>query len=478
MSETDSTDPKPEAAPEAPESTADAVPQLPEEWKPEPREWTWKDLFTAPMLAFKPKCMLISVLTFLVIGAFCWLWFSKLLGQAGAGNIYLLGPVPQWIGIAVCAALFGVGATLVSVFMKADLLDDEFLSLKEALGQFKGRIAAAVMVPLFMIATLAGFKLLIWGGVQLCSIPYAGSALLLVLYPFAFLLGLFTVLLSIGVLLSVFVGPAVVSVRKHGWFDNVIDTFEAVGTKPHVLVGNLALTMVMLVVCYGIGHGSMALLSAQAKDTGAIKGGDMAVAEAQSAIIEAKVVGHFDPFQAVALQVDNLVGNRGGNAEITNYHKVTGSILSVWKILLTGLIAGYAINVFLAGGMLTYLAVREDDYWDDEDLEDLDQLAKELEEEAKREEEAAASAAADTVVQDEDKKDDKPEEKAEDKKDEKSEEKADDDAKTDDEKPAEDDKADDKADDKKADEDKKNDDKPAEDEKSDDKKADEDKKDG
>ena len=33
--------------------------------------------------------------------------------------------------------------------------------------------------------------------------------------------------------------------------------------------------------------------------------------------------------------------------------------------------------------MLTYLYVREDDYWDDEDLEDLDKLAKELEEEAK-----------------------------------------------------------------------------------------------
>ena len=32
------------------------------------------------------------------------------------------------------------------------------------------------------------------------------------------------------------------------------------------------------------------------------------------------------------------------------------------------LIIGYALNVFLAGGMLTYLYVREDDYWDDEDL--------------------------------------------------------------------------------------------------------------
>jgi hypothetical protein len=50
------------------------------------------------------------------------------------------------------------------------------------------------------------------------------------------------------------------------------------------------------------------------------------------------------------------------------------------------------MNLLLAGGMVSYLVVREDDYWDDEDLEDLDKLAKELEEEAKREEAALAAA--------------------------------------------------------------------------------------
>ena len=83
----------------------------------------------------------------------------------------------------------------------------------------------------------------------------------------------------------------------------------------------------------------------------------------------------------------------GEKNEEKYYDYFTGLITGGWKILITALISGYVVNVFLAGGMLTYLSVREDDYWDDEDLEDLDQLAKELEEEAKREEEKAAAEA-------------------------------------------------------------------------------------
>lgn len=399
MSESDTPDTQPDTAPDpadhAADTASDAATDLPEEWKPEPREWTWKDLFTAPMLAFKPKCMLISVLTFLVIGAFCWLWFEQLQGAAGAGAVPVLGPILHWIGLAVCAVLFGLGATLVSVFMKADLLDDEFLSLKEALCQFKGRLVAAVMVPLFLVGTLAGFSLLVWLGVQICSIPYAGSFLLMLLYPLGFLLALFTVLLMIGVLLSAFVGPAVVSVRKHGWFDNVIDTFEAVGTKPHVLVGNLVLTVIMLTVCYGIGHGAMGLLAGQATSD-AVYGGDMQAAEVQAQWMQAHVVPYFDPLVLIDADtwLKRLPNGIAPAEDIGGYHLFTGSVLGVWKILFSALIAGFAVNIFLAGGMLTYLAVREDDYWDDEDLEDLDQLAKELEEEAQREEEQAAAADA------------------------------------------------------------------------------------
>ena len=46
---------------------------------------------------------------------------------------------------------------------------------------------------------------------------------------------------GIAVVLSSFVFPSIIAIRKHGWFDNVVDTFEAVGTKPHILVGSLLL---------------------------------------------------------------------------------------------------------------------------------------------------------------------------------------------------------------------------------------------
>ena len=71
-----------------------------------------------------------------------------------------------------------------------------------------------------------------------------------------------------------------------------------------------------------------------------------------------------------------------------------GYIAGGWQTAITAMVLGFCINLFLAGGILTYLWVREDDYWDDEDLQDLDKLAKELEEEAKREEAATPSAKA------------------------------------------------------------------------------------
>ncbi len=58
--------------------------------------------------------------------------------------------------------------------------------------------------------------------------------------------------------------------------------------------------------------------------------------------------------------------------------------IAVQNTLVLALVLGYALNLFLAGGMLSYLWVREDDYWDDEDLQDLDKLAAELEAEAKQ----------------------------------------------------------------------------------------------
>jgi hypothetical protein len=71
-----------------------------------------------------------------------------------------------------------------------------------------------------------------------------------------------------------------------------------------------------------------------------------------------------------------------------------GLLVAVQKTVVEALIIGFALNLFLAGGLLTYLWVREDDYWDEEDLQDLDQLAKELEEEARRAEAPATPSGA------------------------------------------------------------------------------------
>jgi hypothetical protein len=228
-----------------------------EEWKPEPRTWMWKDLFTAPMLAFKPKCMLVSAVTLIAIAQFANVW-DKLLDAVG--DLYVITPVLTVLGLIIGTAIFSLGATLVSVFMKADLLDDEFLSLREALGQWKKRIVPAVMVPSFLIATVFGFIVLIYLALFAGSIPYVGPVLLTILYPLGFLLGLLTILITIAVCLSTFLFPSIVSVRKHGWFDNVIDTFEAVGTKPHVVVLNIVLTGVIISICVSIALGGMTIL--------------------------------------------------------------------------------------------------------------------------------------------------------------------------------------------------------------------------
>src|SRR4051812_24688197 len=98
----------------------------PEDWKPEPRQWTWKDVFTAPMLAFKPKCMLISAVTVIVLA----LWY-KLAEQVPVDWPHWVQSALSYAWMMVALTVFSLAATLIAVFMKADLLDDEFLSLGE-----------------------------------------------------------------------------------------------------------------------------------------------------------------------------------------------------------------------------------------------------------------------------------------------------------------------------------------------------------
>jgi len=303
--------------------------------------------------------------------------------------------------------VFGIGATFVAVFMKADLLDDEFLSFGEAVGQFKSRLLAAVLVPVFLAALVVGVHaLLVWLPVFIGSIPYAGGVLYALLYPLGFCAAIFAILVSIAVVFSLFVFPAIVAVRKHGWFDNVVDTIEAVGTRPHILVASLVLSFIFIYVAYSITFGAGTYLRqvASAQPAWGAEHGrpEPARVEDRGQEIAVRALRWIDPVAAgKAMMGDSLEGapyevraQWGLRQETDGFYKWgPGLIAGFWQTVIGALVLGYCLNLFIGGGMLTYLVVREDDYWDDEDLEDLDKLAKELEEEAKREEAGQAPVA-------------------------------------------------------------------------------------
>lgn len=378
-----------------PPGTSPPTPEaaMPEPWKPEPRQWQWKDLFTAPMLAFKPTCMVISALTIAAIGGIA-------LGH-GAAVRDVAGPL-WWvltIGFALAAlVVFALGATLVSVFLRADLIDDEFLSVKEAAGQYAKRILPAIAVPLFLVAMGVGVNLLLLYLPLLAgSTPYAGGMVYALLYPFAFVASLIAVLFGIALILSLFVFPGIVATRQHGWFDNVVDTVEAIGTKPHVLVGGLVLTLTMAVSAYVIGQTSMHWLG---RFQPILPGDEIAKVELRGEQIRKQGMWFYDPLAnaetiggQVSSEIESVLLRTPNPNNLPGYYLWgPGLIAGIWKVAILSLLLGYCLNLVLSGGLLTYLLVREDDYWDDEDLEDLDQLAKELEEEAARETAAQAPA--------------------------------------------------------------------------------------
>ena len=388
-----------EAAPaSAAATTADpAQATPPAEWKPEPRTWTWKDLFTAPMLAFKPKCMAVSALTLLLIGVIAW-GFQAISTSCNLGS----WTYPVYAGFLLLAlTVFGLGGPLVAVFMKADLLDDEFLSFGEALALYRGRLLPAVMVPLFLAALVVVVHgLAVWFPVFIASIPYAGGLLYGLLYPLGFAAAVFAVLLAIAVVLSLFVFPAIVAIRRHGWFDNVVDTIEAVGTRPHILVASVVLTFILVLVTRSVADVARDYLrstSASVPAWGeANAASDPQRVEARATQISDRALTWIDPVNAKAVFLRPLnpwnmqrdpyaVSQALATDNVAFYNWGSGLIGGFWQTVVGALVLGYCLNLFIGGGMLTYLLVREDDYWDDEDLEDLDKLAKELEEEAKRE---------------------------------------------------------------------------------------------
>ncbi len=406
-------------------------PAPPQEWKPEPRQWTWKDLFTAPMLGFKPKCMLVSALTLLALGG--WGWFcDHVVSKMDTADEGIWAALFTVVWVAISAVIFSLGASLVAVFMRADLLDDEFLTWSEALGQFRGRIAPALLVPLFLLGLLIGVNVaLIWAPEAFCSIPYVGM-LYGVFYPAFYFLAIFAVLLCIAVMLAVFVFPGIIAIRKHGWFDNVVDTIEAVGTKPHVLVASLILTLIMMHVANAIGVGAMDYLRIPQQNSMLFETKELPNTERAADSLTHSLLDEIDPLSRLhelggrfLPPGTNFVLFFGHGPTAEHYHSYaanadamdltskmpdasryeadalpgyyrwgSGLVAGLWQTVLLCLLGGYCMNLLVGGGMLTYLLVREDDYWDDEDLEDLDKLAKELEEEAKRDEAGAAPAAA------------------------------------------------------------------------------------
>lgn len=391
------------SAPSQPDPVAaQTVPsEAPAEWKPEPRQWTWKDLFTAPMLAFKPKGMLVSAATVIVL----LLWWTVLLAPiAERGSLAMqlrTGSDSQvwyhlvlWIWTAVSLAVGGLGASLVAVFLKADLLDDEFLSFREAFAQFRSRLLPAAAVPVFLLVLVTGFWLALWLGQLFCSIPYLGPVAYILAYPFAFAFALLAVLVSIAAVLGLFLFPGIVAVRCHGWFDNVVDTVEAVGTKPHLLAASIALTGALTAVAWTIGNGAIDGLNGLAtRQLPFGRDNQLQQAETAAASYREGVIGWLGGPRANDYDgVLERIRREDQVRTMGTWAKVTGWALAGWQLLIVALLTGYCANLVLSGGLLTYLWVREDDYWDDEDLQDLDQLAKELEEEAKRDELAAAGS--------------------------------------------------------------------------------------
>lgn len=398
----------PTAQPVAPQATSPSQPPA-AEWKPEPRQWSWKDLFTAPMLAFKPKCMLISACTVVAV-ALWWMLFTHPIGEGkslqqalaiDSDSRFWLHLV-TWIWAAVSLVIFSLGATLVAVFLKADLLDDEFLSWSEAFQQYRSRVLPAVLVPLFLLALVTGVWLAIWGGLAFCSIPYFGPVLyaIPVTYLLAFAAALAGVLLFFACILGIYLMPGVIAVRRHGWFDNVVDTIEAVGTKPHQLVLAGAISLLVMLLAYLAGSWAIGSLNTIA--TGCLPGKENQLAKVEeiAAIYRGRWTAAIDPAsylcrpspQAFARDLDFTLNDRlidfsdgykASRAE--GFEKWTGMTVAAWQTLIIALLVGYCLNLLLSGGLLAYLWVREDDYWDEEDLQDLDKLAKELEEEAKRE---------------------------------------------------------------------------------------------
>ena len=79
--------------------------EAPAAWEPEPRTWTWMDIFKAPMIACKFRCMLISIITIAALGVTQWLF-----GKIGEGvyDVQVIEPIIAALACIVPCIIFGL----------------------------------------------------------------------------------------------------------------------------------------------------------------------------------------------------------------------------------------------------------------------------------------------------------------------------------------------------------------------------------
>jgi hypothetical protein len=374
-------------------------------WQPEPRQWTWSDLFHAPILALKLTPMALSFFTILAMLAA--LYYLRKFGISADDNFGdAFSARLLWsLKAAFTMGIFTFGGTFVAIFIKADIVNNEVITFNEACHRFAKRWVSAIKVPLMLLIGLLAIICFTWSILLVCSLPYVGSLIISVLYPVGFILLLLIKLMFIGVVLSLFLLPAILSIRKpQGVSDTVMDLVEVVGGRPQVVIASLLVTWLMMVVFYLI---PMQALRSVESFVPLLPGNEVAQVEDRSNFIrdtglrdrahggEEVVAGgrgqdygipDIDPMPELTARVSQWLPLPGalqsaldsiwqkpdvGKAYAkTKYHDYTGTIIGAWKLIIASFVFGYLLNIFIAAGMLTYLNVREDDYGDDDDREE------------------------------------------------------------------------------------------------------------
>ena len=232
-------------------------------WQPEPQQWHWNDLFSAPMMALKLKAAIVSFFT--VVALLLTYWGYREVEKVVVGIIkdtvveghpiwywLLLKAFMFWVGAAALLIVFSLGTTFVSIFLKADIVNNELITFGTACRRYFKRFRGAFMVPLMLVMLVGLFHLFVYSLLLLCSgIPYVGSLLYAIFYPLGWIFCVLAILALVGLMVSGFLFPAILAIRKpQPTSDTFMDIVEAAAGKPYVLVASLFVTWFMVVLLY------------------------------------------------------------------------------------------------------------------------------------------------------------------------------------------------------------------------------------